>query len=401
MPKMKKLSPRWQPTAFQVMVKPVGPVCNLACDYCYYLSKEKLFPGSNFRMSEDLLEEFTRQYIQAQQVPQISFIWQGGEPTLAGLDFFKKAVALQEQYTRPGMRIENAIQTNGTLLTDEWCRFFKENHFLVGISIDGPSELHNAYRNDKAGHGTHDRVLAGLTLLKKHEVDYNVLCTVHAANAAHPLEVYRYLRDELGATFIQFIPIVERVNKTGYQVGNKLTGRSVTGEHYGRFLIEIFDEWVQRDVGKVFVQSFDEALGKWVGAPGGLCIFSGTCGLALLLEHNGDLFSCDHFVEPKHKLGNITQTDLISLVQSNAQYQFGMNKRDKLPQYCKECEVLFACHGGCPKNRTLHTPEGDYGLNALCSGYRTFFNHIDQPMRRMAALLKQHRPPSDIMLIEG
>lgn len=398
---MPKPTPQWRPPTFQVMVKPVGPVCNLACDYCYYLSKEKLFPGSDFRMPESLLEEFTRQYIQAQRVPQASFIWQGGEPTLAGLDFFRKAVAFQKQYARPGMRIENAIQTNGTLLTDEWCRFFKENHFLVGVSIDGPPEMHDAFRKDKAGQGSLNRVLNGLALLKIHEVDYNVLCTVHAANAAHPLEVYRYLRDDLETTFIQFIPIVERDNKTGFQIGNTLTGRSVTGEHYGHFLIEIFDEWVKNDVGQVFIQIFDEALGKWAGAPGGLCIFSETCGLALLLEHNGDLFSCDHFVEPKHKLGNISITSLVNLVQSHSQYQFGMDKRRKLPKYCRECEVFFACQGGCPKNRVLHTPDGDYGLNSLCEGYRAFFNHIDQPMRRMAALLRQQYPPAEIMLDEG
>ncbi|QRN83898.1 anaerobic sulfatase maturase [Chloroflexota bacterium] len=394
---MPNISPHWQPPAFQVMVKPVGPVCNLACDYCYYLSKDHLFPNSDIIMPDALLEDFTRQYIQAQHVPQVTFVWQGGEPTLAGLDFFQKAVDLQNQYARPGMVIENAIQTNGTLLTDEWCRFFKENHFLVGISIDGPPELHNVYRKDKAGKGSSDRVLAGLALLKEHGVDYNILCTVNAANVMHPMEVYRYLRDELDTTFIQFIPIVERDNKTGYQVGNKLTDRSVTGSQYGDFLITIFDEWVKLDVGHVFVQTFDVALSKWVGARDGLCIFSETCGLALLLEHNGDLFSCDHFVEPKHKLGNIIKTDLVGLVRSHNQIRFGMNKRNKLPRYCLECEVLFACRGGCPKNRVLHTPEGEYGLNVLCEGYRAFFNHINQPMRQMAALLRQHRPPADIM----
>ena len=394
---MRKSSAHWHPTAFNVMVKPVGPVCNLACDYCYYLSKEKLFPGSKFRMTDSLLEDFTRQYIQSQQVPQVSFLWQGGEPTLAGLDFFRKALALQKQYARPGMRIENAIQTNGTLLTDEWCAFFKENNFLVGLSLDGPPEFHNVYRKDRAGKGSAERVLAGLALLKKHEVDYNVLCTVHAANVCHPLEVYRYLRDELETSFVQFIPIVERDNKTGFQVGNKVTNRSVTGEQYGRFLIQIFNEWVKKDVGEVFVQIFDVALGKWVGAQGGLCIFSQTCGLALLLEHNGDLFSCDHFVEPRHKLGNLSKTDLADLVQSHHQYRFGKDKWEKLPKYCRECEVLFACHGGCPKNRILHTPDGEFGLNTLCEGYRAFFNHIDQPMRQMAALLKQHRPAAEIM----
>lgn len=396
---MQKPSAHWHPPAFNVMVKPVGPVCNLACDYCYYLTKEKLFPGSDFIMTDSLLEDFTRQYIQSQLAPHISFVWQGGEPTLAGLDFFRKAVEFQKKYIRSGVIIENAIQTNGTLLTAEWCRFFRQNNFLVGISLDGPPDLHNIYRKDRAGKGSADRVLAGLALLKKHEVDYNVLCTVHSANADHPLEVYHYLRDDLDSTFIQFIPIVERDNKTGYQVGNKVTGRSVSGAQYGRFLIQIFDEWVKRDVGSVFIQIFDVALSKWLGGQSGLCIFSETCGLALLLEHNGDLFSCDHFVEPKHKLGNITKTKLVDLVQSHSQHQFGMAKRDKLSKYCLECEVRFACNGGCPKNRFLHTPDCEYGLNVLCDGYRAFFNHIDQPMRLMAALLSQHRPPAEIMSI--
>lgn len=291
----------------------------------------------------------------------------------------------------------NALQTNGTLLNDERCQFFRENDFLIGISLDGPPELHDIYRKDKGGQATSAQVLAGLELLKKHQVDFNILCTVHAGNADHPLDVYHYFRDDLAADFIQFIPIVERDNKTGFQSGNKVTSRSVTGKQYGEFLIAIFDNWVKRDVGKVFVQIFDVALAKWVGAPGGLCLFEETCGLGLALEHNGDIFSCDHYVEPKYKLGNLLQTEIIDLVTSHKQYQFGMDKRDTLPQYCLDCEVRFACHGGCPKNRIKHTPDGKLGLNFLCEGYRAFFNHIDQPMRKMSELLRNNYPPSEIM----
>lgn len=358
-----------------------------------------MYPDSSFSMSDELLENFSRQYIQAQQALQVTFVWQGGEPTLRGVDFFRKAVGFQKKYARPGMTVENALQTNGTLLDDEWCAFFKENDFLVGISLDGPPQLHEIYRKDKGGKGTSARVLSGLELLKKHAVDFNILCTVHAGNAEHPLEVYCYFRDELCAEFIQFIPIVERDNKTGFQVGNKVTERSVNGKEHGDFLIAIFDEWVQQDVGSVFVQIFDVALGKWMGVTGGLCVFEETCGVGLALEHNGDLFSCDHFVEPKYKLGNIVKTEMIDLVASHKQNQFGMDKRDTLPQYCLDCEVRFACNGGCPKNRIKHTPDGEFGLNFLCEGYRAFFNHIDQPMKMMVDLFKKKLPPAEVMNI--
>ncbi|MEN8230874.1 MAG: anaerobic sulfatase maturase, partial [Bacteroidota bacterium] len=380
-----------------VMVKPRGSVCNLACEYCYFLSKEQLFPGSSFIITEEVLDTFTRQYIQANRAPQISFNWQGGEPTLMGIDFYKKAIEYQKKYSQPGKKIVNTMQTNGTLLNDKWCEFFKDNGFLVGISLDGPPALHNIYRKDKGGKPTAAKVLKGIDLLKKHQVDFNILCTVHAGNTDHPLDVYHFFRDDLEADFIQFIPIVERDNKSGFQTGNKVTERSVTGPQYGNFLIEIFDDWVQRDVGKVFVQIFDTALGKWMGAPSGLCVFEETCGLSLALEHNGDLFSCDHYVEPKHRLGNIIKTDMIELVSSHKQYQFGMDKRSTLPKYCKECEVRFACNGGCPKNRTKHTPDNEYGLNYLCEGYKAFFKHIDQPLQIMAGLLRKNLPPANIM----
>mgnify|MGYP003972507671 CR=1 FL=1 len=379
------------------MLKPSGSICNLDCDYCYFLSKEQMYPGSSFCMSDSLLESFTRQYIQSQKSPQITFAWQGGEPTLLGLEFYEKAIKYQKKYAPPGVQIENALQTNGTLLDDEWCNFFKENNFLIGISMDGPPEIHNIYRKDKGKKDSSDNVLNGLNLLKIFEVEYNILCTVHAGNAEKPLETYRYFRDELGANFIQYIPIVERDNKTGFQIGNKITDRSITGKQYGEFLISVFDEWVKTDVGSIFVQIFDVALGNWMGVPGGLCIFEETCGLGLALEHNGDLFSCDHYVEPKNKLGNIIKTDMIDLVRSHKQYQFAMNKRETLPQYCLDCEVRFACHGGCPKNRIKHSPSGEFGLNYLCEGYKSFFTHIDKPMKKMAELLREKKSPAEIM----
>ncbi|HEY65256.1 MAG TPA: anaerobic sulfatase maturase [Caldilineae bacterium] len=385
------------PPAFHIMVKPRGAICNLACDYCYFLSKERLYPNSTFRMPIELLEAFTRQYIEAQHVPEVTFGWQGGEPTLMGLDFFRRAVELQEKYRKPGMRIINALQTNGTTLDDEWCRFLHEHDFLIGISLDGPRELHDAYRHDKGGHSVFDRVMRGVELMKKHGVEFNILCTVHAANAEHPLEVYRFFRDEVGAQFIQFIPIVERDNDTGFQEGDKVTERSVTGKQYGEFLIAIFDEWVRRDVGRVFVQIFDVSLAAWSGLRPGLCVFEETCGLALVMEHNGDLYACDHFVEPRYKLGNIQETPLLDMVTSEKQRKFGLDKRDALPRYCRECAVRFVCNGGCPKNRLLRTPDGEPGLNYLCEGYKAFFTHIDRPMRIMAAELKAGRPPANIM----
>jgi uncharacterized protein len=286
------------PSAFHVMLKPRGAICNLACAYCYYLSKERLYPGSRFRMSDALLEEYTRQYIEAQPILEVTFAWQGGEPTLMGMDFFQRAIGFQQRYRWPGMHIHNTLQTNGVTLDDAWCRFFREHNFLVGISLDGPRDLHDAYRVDKGGQPTFDRVMAGLELLKKHGVEFNVLTTVHAANAGHPLEVYRFLRDEASTGFIQFIPIIERDSETGFQPSEKVTARSVTGRQYGDFLIAIFDEWVRQDVGRVFVQIFDAALAAWLGQRPGLCIFEETCGTALAMEHNGDLYSCDHFVNP-------------------------------------------------------------------------------------------------------
>ena len=382
---------------FHVMIKPRGPICNLDCSYCYYLSKEDLYPGSTFQMTEETLRTFTLDYIRAQQVPEVIFSWQGGEPLLMGLDFFRKAVAFQRDFARPGMRISNTIQTNGTVLDEEWSHFFRENGFLVGISLDGPAPLHDGYRVDKGGKATHARVMAGLDLLQRHGVEYNILATVHSRNAQEPLEVYRFFRDEVKASFLQFIPIVQRDNETGYQEGTRVTERSVTGAAYGDFLKAIFNEWVCRDVGTVFVQLFDVTLAGWVGHPMGLCIFDETCGKALALEHNGDLYACDHYVEPSFHLGNTRRDPLPTLVTSNTQIAFGKAKKESLPGFCQICNVRFLCNGGCPKNRILTAPDGEEGLNWLCEGYKAFFTHTSPAMRFMAETLKAGGPPMEIM----
>ena len=405
--------PKNAPPAYHVLVKPTGAVCNLDCKYCFFLSKEMLYPGSRFRMADDLLEIYLRQLLESHTAPEVTVAWQGGEPTLMGLDFFELSVEIVEKYRKASQRVTYTIQTNGTKLDDEWCAFFRGHDFLVGLSVDGPRRMHDTYRVNKGGRGSFDQVMRGLDYLKKHQVDFNILCTVHAANADHPLEVYRFFRDELGAQFIQFIPIVERATEAllpladlGWserplytQSGGLVTGRSVRPEQYGQFLIAIFDEWVRRDVGQVFVQMFDAALASWLGLPNPLCIFNETCGEALALEHNGDLYSCDHFVEPGYLLGNIRQEHLIELVVSEQQRAFGAAKRDSLPRYCRECEVRFACHGECPRNRFITTPDGEPGLNYLCAGYKAFFNHIDKPMRLMANLLRRGRYADEAMPI--
>ncbi len=409
------LFPANAPPAFHVLAKPAGAICNLDCKYCFFLSKEMLYPGSRFRMADDLLEQYIKQIIESQRVEEIVIAWQGGEPTLMGLDFFKRSIELEQKYLPPGKTIQNTIQTNGTLLDDEWCEFFKANNFLVGVSLDGPRELHDAYRTDKGGAGTFDKVMRGIHLLQQYGVEFNILTTVHAANEQHPLEVYRFLRDEVGTQFIQFIPIVERATPELLPLANEgwgdshharplytlngslVTERSVHPEAWGKFLSAVFDEWVMRDVGKIFVQMFDAALASWVGVPASLCIFAETCGNALALEHNGDLYACDHFVEPKFRLGNIKQDLLIELVASDQQRAFGNAKRDTLPKYCRECPVKFACNGECPRNRFIQTPDGEEGLNYLCAGYKYFFMHIDHPMRLMAQLLQRGRYADEVM----
>lgn len=403
------------PAYFHVLAKPTGAVCNLDCKYCFFLSKETLYPGSDFRMADDLLELYIVQLLEAHQASEVTIAWQGGEPTLMGLDFFRRSVELVEKHRKPDQQVEHTIQTNGTRLDDEWCTFLKQHHFLVGLSVDGPRDLHDTYRVDKGGKGTFDQVMRGWDMLRKHGVEFNILCTVHAANVEHPVEVYRFFRDVLGAKFIQLIPIVERVNadllpiaNLGWgergseprpfylQSGDQVTNRSVRPEQFGQFLIKIFEEWVRRDVGTVYVQMFDTTLGAHVGEYS-VCVFAPTCGDALALEHNGDLYSCDHYVEPDFKLGNIRQDHMADLVASKQQRKFGSDKQTTLPRYCRECDVRFACNGGCPKDRFTSTPDGEPGLNYLCADYKKFFQHVDQPMHIMASLLRSGQAPADIM----
>jgi uncharacterized protein len=385
------------PRAFHVMTKPNGPICNLDCAYCYYLPKAQMYPGSDFRMSDEVLESFTRQYIESQQVPEVTFGWQGGEPLLMGIDFYQRAIAYQERFRRPGTRIINTLQTNGTLVDEAWGRFFKEHSFLIGLSLDGPQPMHDAFRVDRGDQPSWERVMRGLHTLQEHGVEHNILCTIHAANAQHPTEVYRFFRDEVGTEFIQFIPIVRRNNDTGHQEGRQVTHHSVTGEQYGSFLIGVFDEWVRHDVGRVFVQIFDVALAAWSGQRPGLCVFEPTCGLGLAMEHNGDLYACDHYVEPRYRLGSIMETPLIELVTSEQQRAFGRAKLESLSQQCLDCEVRSVCNGGCPKNRLLISDEGTPQLNYLCSGYKSFFMHIDGPMRMMVEELRNRRAPANVM----
>ena len=404
------------PLAFHVMAKPTGATCNLDCEYCFFLSKEMLYPGSRFRMAEELQENYIRQLLEAHsRVPEVVVAWQGGEPTMMGLDFFRRSVELERKYARPGQRILNTMQTNGTLLTGEWGQFLKENDFLVGISIDGPQQMHDAYRVDKGGKPTFDRVMRGLDVLKRHKVDWNVLTTIHAVNGDHGGQVYRFLRDDLGATFIQYIPIIERatpetlaIADAGWgsgvhgrplyiQDGSLITHRSVRPEQYGRFMIDVFEEWVRRDIGEVYVQTFDTALASWFGEGGGMCIHAETCGDQLALEHNGDLYSCDHFVEPGYLLGNIGDRTMLELVDLPQQRTFGQDKRDTLNRFCRECDVRFACQGGCPKDRFATAPSGEDGQHYLCPGYLSFFHHVRAPMEAMTLLLRQNRAPSDLM----
>ncbi|MEZ6132088.1 MAG: anaerobic sulfatase maturase [Planctomycetaceae bacterium] len=401
-------------TPFHVMTKPIGPICNLDCTYCYYLHKEDLYPkGNKWKMTQDCLESYIRQYINAQPAgtPEVTFAWQGGEPTLLGIDFFQTCIDIQQRHARPGMSILNTLQTNGVLLDDDWCRFFLKNRFLIGISIDGPAELHDVYRVDHQGHGSHASVIAAIRRLKKWGVEYNALVVVNRTNGDHGARIYRYLRDA-GFRFVQFIPIVERIGigrhaegrpasetqHTAFgQASTAVSSRSVLPEQFGRFLCDVFDEWVQADVGRMFVQIFDQALSAWLGVEPSLCVFRRTCGKAMAMEHNGDVYSCDHFVDPDHLLGNLNVIPLTDLVNSAQQQAFGDAKEATLPQYCRDCEVLHACNGECPKNRFLQTPDGEDGLNYLCAGYRTFFNHVDPVMQQMAALIRQRKSPALVM----
>jgi uncharacterized protein len=400
---------------YHLLAKPAGAACNLGCQYCFFLSKENLYRRASPLMDEATLDTYIQQLMESSPGPQVDISWQGGEPMLRGLDFYRRSVQLANRYRKSNQRILHTMQTNGTLVDDAWATFFKENNYLVGVSVDGPRALHDTYRVNKQNEGSFDDVIRGWNCLRKHDVDVNILCTIHAANADHPLEVYRFFRDELQAQYIQFIPIVERATaetiafaNQGWggqkgtdrplykQEGNLVTERTVKAGQFGQFLISIFDEWVRRDVGKVYVTTFDVALGSWLGQHNA-CIIAPTCGSALVLEHNGDVYSCDHYVEPDHKLGNIRETPLKKLVSSEKQRRFGQSKYDTLPKYCKECPVLFACYGECPRNRFIKTPDGEDGLNYLCAGYKAFFIHIDKPMKVMASLLRQGRYADEIM----
>jgi len=382
-----------------VLAKPTGAQCNLECDYCFFLKKDQLYPGSNFRMSDEMMETYIRQIIEGHQVPEVTIAWQGGEPTLMGLDFFKRTVDVQKKYINTGTSIENTLQTNGVLIDDEWCEFFHKNNFLIGLSLDGPRHLHDAYRHDKGGKSDFNKVVRAARLFQKHDVEFNILCTVNATNSRFPLEVYRFFRDELEAHYLQFIPIVERDNESGNQEGTQVTDRTVDPELYGRFLIEIFEEWVRRDVGITFVQFFDGVLASYVRGRSTLCVLTPICGEAVALEHNGDLYSCDHFVEPGYLLGNISQVSLPDLVASDAQRSFGREKSNTLPSYCQSCKYLFTCFGECPKNRVRTTPDGEPGLNWLCVGLKAFFAHTERPMQIMADLLRRGQTADGIMKI--
>lgn len=396
-----------RPDAFQVMLKPAGSSCNLNCTYCYYLEKGKLYgTDSKMRMTDEVLETFTKQFIEANQVPIVTFTWQGGEPTLMGLDFFRRAVELQKKYAGE-KKIENAFQTNGTRLDEDWCRFFKDNNFLVGISIDGDEHNHDHFRRTRSDRPTFRRVMNGIELLHKHSVEFNTLSVVNSYNVNYAAETYRFLK-KTGSGFMQFLPVVEFENEHRmpddlrliapiHQNNPRVASFTVPPAEFGKFLITIFDQWVRYDVGRYYVQIFDACLANYVGENPGLCVFNDTCGDALVMEHNGDLYSCDHFVYPEYYLGNIVDTPLIGLAKSQTQFDFGVNKRNKLPRHCLKCDVRYMCHGECPKHRFLTTPDGEPGLNYLCEGYKIFFKHVEPYMKFMADELENKRPPANVM----
>ena len=388
-----------------VMLKPAGAHCNLACKYCYYLEKNNLYQNSHRHlMTDEMLEQFTREYIEAQTMPQVLFTWHGGEPLMRSIDFYKKALALQKKYAH-GKQIDNVIQTNGTLLTDEWCEFFAKNHWLVGISIDGPQEYHDHYRVTPAGKPSWEKVMQGIQLLKKHRVEWNAMAVVNAYNAEHPLEFYHFFRDN-GCQYLQFTPIVERLTK--HEDGRTLASladdreipladASVPPQQWGNFLCTIFDDWVRHDVGKTFVEIFDSTLANWMGVLPGICAYSKECGHAGVMEHNGDVYSCDHFVFPEYKLGNIREQSLIDMLYGEKQQAFSRLKHTSLPRQCKECDMEFACHGECPKNRFEKDKYGDPGLNYLCQGYYQYYTHVAPYMDFMKRELLAQRPPANIM----
>ena len=405
------------PPQFHMLAKPTGAACNLDCKYCFFLSKDMLYPNEKLRMSDEVLETYIKQLIESHRTPHVTIAWQGGEPTLMGLDFFKRSVLYAQKYRRPGQQILYTFQTNGVLIDEEWAAFLKENNFLVGLSVDGPEQIHDTYRVTKGGHGTFAQVMRGFEHLKKSNVDLNILCTVNAANGDHGRDVYRFFRDELRAEWIQFIPIIERATPESLplanlgwserpggqrqlytQLGSMVTDRSVKPEQYGRFLIDVFEEWVRHDVGQVYVQLFDVTLEAYFGGYK-LCIHAPTCGYGPAIEHNGDVYSCDHYVEPDYKLGNIEDTHVLDMMASATQRQFGIDKQAKLTKQCVECSVRFLCNGGCPKDRFVDSEEGEPGHNYLCAGLKAFFDHVDPAMRQMAQLITNNQYPAEIMKV--
>ena len=381
------------------MAKPAGARCNGRCDYCFYLSKEHLYPGSSFRMPDQVMESYIRQTLSVHPASEVPITWQGGEPTLMGRDFFRRAVEAGIRHARPGQQAVHSIQTNGLLIDESWCRFFHDHGFLVGLSLDGPRPLHDANRRDRGGKSVFSKVVRAARLMQAHRVEFNILCTVNAANCHHPRDVYRFFRDEIGARYVQFIPVVERTAGAANPNGLRVTGRSVRGSDFGLFLMDIFDEWVRRDVGVMFIPFFDAVLASYLTGESTLCVLRPACGDALALEHNGDLYACDHYVDPAHLLGNILAAPVGELFSSERQRTFGRAKSTTLPGDCRECRFLFTCHGECPKNRVLETRSGEPGLNWLCDGLKAFFAHTERPMQLMAGLISRGQPAGDIMRI--
>lgn len=381
---------------FHVLIKPIGPICNIACEYCFYLEKEKLFSSkkkTDFRMSEDTLETFVKQYIKGQPcgTTEVNFTWQGGEPTLRGIGFYKKAIDFQNKYRRKGMKISNAFQTNGTLLNNDWAKFFKDNNFLIGISLDGPEKLHNRFRKDHSGVGTFSSVMVGLDTLRKYNVDFNTLTAVQSDNGDYPQEVYNFLK-RIGSTFMQFIPIIEPEGKSG------ISYRTVSSQQWGYFLNTVFDLWIKQDLGRIFVQNFETMVGIYAGYPSSFCVHSPVCGRAVVLEHNGNLYSCDHFVFRENLLGNIHSTTLTNMADSDFQKSFGLNKIKSLPLICKECPYLKLCYGGCPSNRLMKTPSGETGLNWVCEGYKMFYSHTESIFTAISECVRRRIPVTEYKL---
>ncbi len=386
--------------AFNIMLKPAGSLCNLNCSYCYYLDKSEIYGGHEPRMTDQMLEHFVKEYILANEVNDVTFNWHGGEPLLMGLDFYKKALEYERKYA-DGKTINNTIQTNGILLNDDWCNFLRDNGFLVGVSIDGPEEVHDAYRRDRGGAPTFAKVIRGVEKLYRHRVEYNTMTTVNKASEGRGLDVYRFLKS-IGSRFMQFMPVVEHIDAKGRICDPSdeqatLAPWCVDSKEYGQFLCDIFDYWVRNDVGRFFVGQFDAVLASWCGVQPGICAYCETCGGNSVVEHNGDLYPCDHFVYPQYRIGNVLETPLKELMTSSAQVRFGISKRNGLPESCIRCKWFFACHGECPKHRFNKTESGETGLSALCDGHKMFYERVAPYMDRMRALLEERRSPAGVM----